>query len=311
MAERAEKVVIIGSGPAGYTAAIYTARAALNPVLLAGGIPNLPGGQLMTTTDIENFPGFPKGVAGPELMELFKAQAEHFGTRLIEESATEVDLTHRPFRIKYDSGEMLAETIILATGASAMWTGAQGEEQYKNRGVSACATCDGFFFKNMDVLVVGGGDTALEEALYLTKHARNVTLVHRRDQLRASKIMQERARANPKISFIWDSVVHETVGDGKKLKGVVLRNVKTDALRTVDAQGLFVAIGHKPNTELFAGQLELDQRGYIKTMPGTTRTSVPGVFAAGDVQDPAYRQAITAAGTGCMAAIEVERFLEL
>jgi thioredoxin reductase (NADPH) len=310
MAERTEKVVIIGSGPAGYTAAIYAARAALDPVMLTGTIPHTPGGQLVTTTDVENYPGFPKGIAGPELMDLFKAQAERFGTRLIEENAIEVDLSRRPFRVKHDSGELLAETLIISTGASAQWTGAKGEEEYKNRGVSACATCDGFFFKNMDVLVVGGGDTAMEEALYLTKHARKVTVVHRRDQLRASKIMQERAFNNPKISFAWDSVVDEVVGDGKKVTGVALRNVKTNEIQRVDCQGLFVAIGHKPNTSLFVNQLELDEKGYIKTIPGTPRTSVPGVFAAGDVQDPHYRQAITAAGSGCMAAIEVERFLE-
>jgi len=305
-----ENVVIIGSGPAGYTAAIYAARAALNPVVLAGTIPHLPGGQLMTTTDIENFPGFPKGIAGPELMDLLKAQAERFGTRVLDESVSSVDFSSRPFRVRYGSGqELRAQTVIISTGASAQWTNAKGEEQYKSRGVSACATCDGFFFRNMDVLVVGGGDPAMEEAIYLTKHARKVTVIHRRDELRASKIMQERAKANPKVSFIWDSVVDEVVGDGKRLKGVILKNLKTGAQTTVEAQGLFVAIGHKPNTDLFVGQLDLDEKGYIKTLPGTPRTNIPGVFAAGDVQDSVYRQAITAAGSGAAAAIEAERFL--
>ncbi len=310
MAPTTEKVVIIGSGPAGYTAGIYAARASLNPLLLAGTIPFVPGGQLMITTEVENFPGFPKGVTGPELMELFKAQAERFGTRILDESAVEVDFSSRPFRVKADSTEVLAQSVIIATGASAMWTGAKGEKTYQSRGVSACATCDGFFFKNKDVLVVGGGDTAMEEATYLTNHARKVTVVHRRDALRASKIMQEKAKRNPKISFLWNSVVEEVVGDGKKMTGAQVKNLQTGAASLVEAQGLFVAIGHKPNTELFAGKLELDAKGYIKTNPGTTRTNVPGVFAAGDVQDAYYRQAITAAGTGCQAAIEVERFLE-
>jgi len=310
MAQSTEKLVIIGSGPAGYTAGIYAARAALNPLLFAGTIPFTPGGQLMITTEVENFPGFPKGVTGPELMELFKAQAERFGTRVVEESAIEVDLKSRPFRVKADSQEVLAESIIIATGASAMWSGAKGEEAYKNRGVSACATCDGFFFKNLDVLVVGGGDTAMEEATYLTKHARKVTIVHRRDALRASKIMQDKAKKNPKIAFVWNSVVEEVLGDGKKMNSARLKNVLNGEVQQVEAQGLFVAIGHKPNTELFAGKIDLDAKGYVKTTPGTTRTSVPGVFAAGDVQDPLYRQAVTAAGSGCQAAIEVERFLE-
>jgi len=310
MAHTPEKLVIIGSGPAGYTAGLYAARAALNPLLLAGTLPFTPGGQLMTTTDVENYPGFPKGVTGPELMALFRAQAERFGTRVLDENAVEVDLKARPFRVKHDAGEVHAESVIIATGASAMWTGAKGEETYKNHGVSACATCDGFFFKNLDVLVVGGGDTAMEEATYLTKHARTVTLVHRRDALRASKIMQDKAHKNPKIAFVWNSVVDEVFGDGKRMKGARLKNLVTGETRQLEAQGLFVAIGHKPTTELFVGQLELDVKGYIKTSPGTTRTSVPGVFAAGDVQDPVYRQAVTAAGSGCQAALEVERFLE-
>jgi len=309
MGDKVENVVIIGSGPAGYTAALYSARAALSPVVLAGSVPNLPGGQLMITTDVENYPGFPKGIAGPDLMDLFRAQAERFGTRVLDENAESVDLSARPFRVRHDNGELLAQTLIVATGASAQWTGAKGEDLYRNRGVSACATCDGFFFRNLDVLVVGGGDTAMEEAIYLTNHARKVTIVHRRSELRASKVMQERARANPKIAFIWDAVVDEVVGDDKKVQGVVLANVKTGEKTRVDAQGLFVAIGHKPNTELFAGKLDFDATGYLKTVPGSTRTNVPGVFAAGDVQDPIFRQAITAAGSGCMAAIEAERFL--
>ena len=309
MAEKVENVVIIGSGPAGYTAALYAARASLSPVVLAGTIPNLPGGQLMITTEVENYPGFPKGITGPELMDLFRAQAERFGARILEENAEAVDFSARPFRIRHDNGELLAKVVIVATGATAQWTCAKGEDQYRNRGVSACATCDGFFFRGKDVLVVGGGDTAMEEATYLTNHARKVTIVHRRDQLRASKVMQERARANPKIGFLWDSVVEEIVGDGQKVQGALVKNVKTGAQSRVDADGLFVAIGHKPNTELFVGKLDLDPKGYVKTVPGTTRTSVEGVFSAGDVQDPVYRQAITAAGTGCMAAIEAERFL--
>ena len=309
MAETVEKVVIIGSGPAGYTAALYAARAALKPLVIAGAVPNLPGGQLMTTTEIENFPGFPKGVSGPELMDLFRQQAERFGSRVLEENVVSVDFSARPFRVKHDSGEALASTAILATGASAQWLGVPGEETYKNRGVSACATCDGFFFRNMDVLVMGGGDTAMEEALFLTNHARKVTIVHRRDELRASKVMQDRAKAHPKIEFAWSSVIAEVVGDGKRMQGALLKHVRTGAITRVEAQGLFVAIGHKPNTGIFAGQVELDAKGYVKVQPGTPRTSVPGVFAAGDVQDSVYRQAVTAAGTGCMAAIEAERFL--
>lgn len=309
MSDNVEKVVVIGSGPAGYTAALYAARASLKPLVIAGSVPNLPGGQLMITTDIENFPGFPKGIAGPELMDLFKAQAERFGTRILEENALSVDFSKRPFTVKHDGGETKAETVIVATGASAQWTGAKGEKTYQNRGVSACATCDGFFFRGKEVLVVGGGDTAMEEATYLTNHASKVTVIHRRDQLRASKVMQDRAKTNPKIAFLWDSIVEEIVGDGQKVQGVMVKNVKTGEVTKVAAQGLFVAIGHKPNTEVFAGKLELDDKGYVKTQAGTTRTSVPGVFAAGDVQDSVYRQAITAAGTGCMAAIEAERFL--
>jgi thioredoxin reductase (NADPH) len=309
MEQSAEKLIIIGSGPAGYTAAIYAARAAMDPLVLAGTVPNIPGGQLMTTTEVENYPGFPKGVTGPELMDLFKAQAERFGTRVRAENATAVDLGARPFRVISDGGELRAEALIIATGASAKWTGAKGEDAFKNRGVSACATCDGFFFKNVHVLVVGGGDTAMEEALYLTKHASKVTVIHRRDSLRASKIMQDRALGNPKIAFQWNAIVDEVVGNETGMTGAILRDTRTHERNELAAQGLFVAIGHQPTTELFKGQLDMNESGYLKTVPGTTRTSVPGVFACGDVQDPTYRQAVTAAGTGCMAAIDAERFL--
>ncbi len=308
-ASNTEKLVIIGSGPAGYTAAIYAARAGLAPLVLAGTVPHLPGGQLMTTTEIENFPGFPNGIAGPDLMEFCKAQATRFQARIVEESAQEVDFSVHPFSVKHDSGEVRSQAVIIATGASAQWTGAKGEDQYKNRGVSACATCDGFFFRGKEVAVIGGGDTAMEEALYLTRHASKVTVIHRRQSLRASKVMQERAFQNSKISFVWNSVVEEVIGNSQSVQGMRLRNVESNELSTLPVQGLFVAIGHRPNTELFQGQLDLDSRGYIQTVAGTTRTNVTGVFAAGDVQDSNYRQAITAAASGCMAAIEVERFL--
>ena len=308
------RVTIIGSGPAGYTAAIYAARANLAPVLFAGGPSEsdpqrVPGGQLMITNDVENFPGFPEAVTGPDLMERFQKQAERFGTRIHAENVLELDLSQRPFRIRGESVECRSHTVIIATGASARWLGAKGESTFKNRGVSACATCDGFFFRNQDVVVVGGGDTAMEEATYLTKLCRSVTLVHRRDSLRASKIMQERAQKNPKIRFAWNSVVEEIVGNEKGVTGVIVRDVKTGALRTLEATGLFVAIGHVPTTELFKNSLELQPNGYLKVEHGTTRTSVPGVFACGDVADPHYRQAITAAGTGCMAAIDAERWM--
>ncbi|WP_255651339.1 thioredoxin-disulfide reductase [Corallococcus sp. AS-1-12] len=313
--DKIQKVTIIGSGPAGYTAAIYAARANLEPVVFAGG-PTLehpqrvPGGQLMVTTDVENYPGFPEAITGPELMERFQKQAERFGTVIHMENVTKVDFSQRPFLLESESGmQVRSETVIISTGATAKWLGVKGEDTYKNRGVSACATCDGAFFKKQDVLVVGGGDTAMEEATYLAKIVNHVTLIHRRDSLRASKVMQERALNNPKISFMWDSAVEEVVGDGKGMTGAVVRNVKTGDSKLVNAHGLFVAIGHTPNTELFQGILETHQSGYLKTIPGSTRTNIEGVFACGDVQDSYYRQAITAAGTGCMAAIDAERWL--
>lgn len=314
MAEKINKVTIIGSGPAGYTAAIYAARANLQPVMFSGG-PTLddpqrvPGGQLMVTTDVENYPGFPEGITGPEMMERFQKQAERFGTVIHMENVVKLDLSKRPFFIQGESVSCYSETIIIATGATAKWLNVKGEDTYKNRGVSACATCDGAFFKKQDVLVVGGGDTAMEEATYLAKIVNSVTVVHRRDSLRASKVMQDRALNNPKISFLWDSAVDEVVGDGRGMTGAVVRNLKTGDTKLVAATGLFVAIGHTPNTQLFQGVLETHQGGYLKTVAGSTRTNIPGVFACGDVQDSYYRQAITAAGTGCMAAIDAERWL--
>jgi thioredoxin reductase (NADPH) len=308
------KVVIIGSGPAGYTAAIYAARAALEPVVFAGG-PSLsdsrrvPGGQLMITTDVENYPGFPEAVTGPELMERFQKQAERFGTVIHAENVASVDFSKRPFHVKGESKEYLAESVILATGASAKWLNTKGENEFMNRGVSACATCDGFFFKGLDVMVVGGGDTAMEEANYLSKMCTSVTVIHRRDTLRASKIMQERALKNPKIKFIWNSAIDEVLGDAKGVTAVRLKNLVTNALTELPTKGVFVAIGHEPTTELFKGVLKLQENGYLWVQPGTTKTSVEGVFAAGDVSDATYRQAVTAAGTGCMAAIEAERWM--
>ena len=302
------KVIIIGSGPAGYTAAVYAARANLAPLMFTG---LQSGGQLMLTTLVENYPGFVDGIDGPVLMETMRKQAERFGTDMIAEDVTSVDLSKRPFTVKPDSGTYEAETVIIATGASAKMLGLPDELQLMGRGVSTCATCDGFFFKDQNIMVVGGGDSAMEEALYLARLGRKVDVVHRRDAFRASKIMVERAAKNPKITFILDTVV-ESVTDptAGKVMGVTLRNLKTGETSTHHVNGLFVAIGHEPNTAVFQGQLELLDNGYMKVKPGTTQTSVAGVFAAGDVADFTWRQAVTAAGTGCMAALEAERYLE-
>jgi thioredoxin reductase (NADPH) len=303
------RILIIGAGPAGYTAAIYAARASLQPLLVAG---LEPGGQLTITTDVENYPGFAEVIQGPWLMEQMSAQAESVGTRIMPDVIVEVDFSARPFRCRGDSGDIyVADSVILATGAQARWLGLASEQRLQGRGVSACATCDGFFYRGKRVAVVGGGNTAVEEALYLTHHADHVTLIHRRDALRAEKILQARLRANPKISVVWDSVVEEILGGGspETVQGVRLRNVKSGADSVQPVDGVFVAIGHTPNTAVFAGQVAMDSEGYVVTVPGSTRTSRPGVFAAGDVQDKVFRQAVTAAGTGCMAALEAEKFL--
>jgi thioredoxin reductase (NADPH) len=299
------EVVIVGSGPAGLTAAVYAARANLAPIVIEGlGA----GGQLMLTTDVENFPGFPEGIMGPDLMLRFREQAERFGTEFVTADADRVDLSARPFTVHVGSTEYTAKSIIISTGASAMMLGLPNEQRLLGHGVSTCATCDGFFFREQHIGVVGGGDTAIEEALFLTKFASKVTVVHRRDELRASKVMQDRAFANEKIEFRWNSVIEDVIGDAK-LEGAQLRNTVSGAVDELPLTGLFVAIGHTPNTDLFKGQLEMDDNGYLVTAGGSTRTSVEGVFAAGDVADHVYRQAITAAGTGCMAAIETERWL--
>ena len=299
-------VVIVGSGPAGLTAALYAARANLNPVVYQG---IQPGGQLITTTDVENYPGFPEGVMGPDMMQLFEAQAARFGADLRYGMVTSVDLSSRPFRLVVDEETpVLAQTVIVSTGASAKYLGLKNEERLLGYGVSACATCDGAFFRDVEVAVVGGGDTAMEEALFLTRFASKVHVIHRRDTLRASKIMQERAMANDKISFIWNTEITDVLGE-KEVEGVTLRNRETGEASELAVSAFFVAIGHKPNTEVFQDWLETDDLGYIKTQPDTTYTSVPGVFACGDAQDHVYRQAITAAGTGCMAAIDAERWL--
>ena len=303
------KTLILGSGPAGYTAAIYAARANLAPVLLAG---HQPGGQLTITSDVENYPGFPRGVLGPEMMEMFKEQAVRFGTVVHDIVGTEVDLRKRPFTITSDDGQVFkTETLIISTGASAIYLDLPNEKALQGRGVSACATCDGFFFKNKDVHVVGGGDSACEEANFLTKYARKVHMVVRRDALRASKIMQKRVLENPKVEMLWEQNVTD-VFDAKagKVTGVELQHSRTGSKKKVATDGLFLAIGHKPNTELFKGAIDMDDKGYLVTVPGKTATNIPGVFAAGDCQDSYYRQAVTAAGSGCMAAIEVERWLE-
>jgi thioredoxin reductase (NADPH) len=303
------RVAVLGSGPAGLTAAIYAARAGLSPIVIQG---IQPGGQLTTTTDVENYPGFREVIQGPWLMEEMQAQAEHVGTKIIWDHISSVDLSRRPFVLKGDGGsDYHADSLVIATGAQAKWLGLLSEELLKNKGVSACATCDGFFFRGKKVVVIGGGNTAVEEALYMTNHSHEVTLIHRRDSLRAEKILQDRLFANEKIKVIWDSEVVEFVGAGEPeaLVGVDIRNKRTGEVSRIDAEGAFVAIGHKPATELFAGQLDLDEEGYILVEPGTARTNVDGVFACGDVMDKIYRQAVTAAGTGCMAALDAEKYL--
>jgi thioredoxin reductase (NADPH) len=303
------RLAILGSGPAGYTAAIYAARAGLNPVLIQGIV---PGGQLTTTTDVENYPGFRDVIQGPWLMEEMQAQAEHVGTKVVWDHIADVDLSCRPFRLTGDSGtHYFADTLVIATGAQAKWLGLPSEEHMKGRGASACATCDGFFYRGKRVAVIGGGNTAVEEALYLTNHSHDVTLIHRRDALRAEKILQDRLFANPHVKVIWDSEVAEFVagGEPEALVGLDIKNRRTGEVTRVPVEGAFVAIGHKPATELFAGKLELDSDGYITVEAGTTKTSAPGVFACGDVMDKIYRQAVTAAGTGCMAALDAEKYL--
>jgi thioredoxin reductase (NADPH) len=302
-----ENVIIIGSGPAGLTAAVYVARANLQPLMIEG---EESGGQLMLTTEVENFPGFDHGITGPALIEVMRKQAEKFGTRFITRNVSKIDFSARPFKVSVGATTYLAKTIIISTGASAKYLGLESEKKYMNRGVSACATCDGAFFKNVEVGVVGGGDTAMEEAQFLTRFASKVHLIHRRDSFRASKIMVDRVLKNPKINLIYDTEVVEVQGDGKAMNALSLKNLKTGAMMDLQVQGLFLAIGHKPNTDLFKGSLDMNEIGYLISKPGTTYTNIPGVFAAGDVQDPIYRQAITAAGTGCMAAIDAERWLE-
>jgi len=308
-APRLVRCAIVGAGPAGYTAAIYAARAMLAPVMIAG---IQPGGQLMITTDVENYPGFADVIQGPWLMEQMRAQAEQVGTEIVEDIVTAVDLSVRPFRLTLDSGGVLdAETVIIATGAQAKWLGLPSEQALQGFGVSACATCDGFFYRGKEVLVIGGGNTAIEEALYLTNHATKVTLIHRRDELRAERILQERLFAHPKIQVIWNTAIEEITGDQAPpgVTGARLKNLVTGETDHISADGVFIAIGHAPASELFRGQLEMSESGYLKVTPGTTGTAVPGVFAAGDVTDDVYRQAVTAAGMGCMAALEAVRFL--
>jgi thioredoxin reductase (NADPH) len=303
------RVLIIGAGPAGYTAAIYAARANLQPVLVAG---LQPGGQLTITTDVENYPGFADTIQGPWLMEQMAKQAEHVGTEILYDLITRVDFSNRPFKAWTDGGiQFLADSVIIATGAQARWLGLPSETAYQGAGVSACATCDGFFYRGKQVAVIGGGNTAVEEALYLTHHASHVTLVHRRDKFRAEKILQDRLFANPKISVIWDHALEEITGAGTPavVTGARLKHVKSGATQSLEVDGVFIAIGHSPTTAIFEGQVMRDSEGYILTTPGTTATSVPGIFAAGDVQDKIFRQAVTAAGTGCMAALEAEKFL--
>jgi len=303
------RLAVLGSGPAGLTAAIYAARAGLSPIVIQG---IQPGGQLTTTTDVENYPGFRDVIQGPWLVEEMQAQAEHVGTKMVWDHISAIDLSQRPFRLSGDGGtHYFADALVIATGAQAKWLNLPSEEHMKGRGASACATCDGFFYRGKKVAVIGGGNTAVEEALYLTNHSHDVTLIHRRDSLRAEKILQDRLFANPNIKVIWDSEVVEFVGGGEPeaLVGLDIRNKRTGEISRVEVEGAFVAIGHKPATELFAGKLDLDEDGYIKVEPGTTKTNVPGVFACGDVMDKIYRQAVTAAGTGCMAALDAEKYL--
>ena len=302
-----ENLVILGTGPAGLTAAIYAARANLSPLCVEGA---QPGGQLTITSEVENFPGFPEGIQGPEMMVDFRKQAERFGTRFKVGDVQKVDLSKRPFTLTLaDDTEVKTQTLVIATGASAKLLGLKNESRLMGRGVSACATCDGFFFRNQDIAVVGGGDTALEEANFLTRFAKSVTIIHRRDTFRASKVMQDRVFKNPKIKVIWDTGIEDVIGD-QEVTGLRLKNLKTNEVYTLAVSGFFVAIGHQPNTKLFKGQLDQNDAEYLIVQPGTTKTKVPGVFAAGDVSDPYYRQAVTAAGTGCMAALDAERFLE-
>lgn len=303
------KVLIIGSGPAGYTASIYAARAGLEPLQVMGVE---PGGQLMITTDVENYPGFADVIQGPWLMEQMQKQAQHVGVAFEYDMIHDIDFTQKPFVAKGSRLEITADTIILATGAKAKWLGLESEQHFQGAGVSACATCDGFFFRNQNVMIVGGGNTAVEEAIYMTNHAKHVTLVHRRDALRAEKMLQKRLFENPKIDVIWDSVIEEIVGEEapKKVTGVKLKNVKTGDIQEKPIDGVFIAIGHTPQTDVVKGKLDLDHEGYVKVKTGTTQTNIPGVFAAGDVQDKVYRQAVTAAGQGCMAALEVEKYLQ-
>ncbi|MBT5486708.1 MAG: thioredoxin-disulfide reductase [Deltaproteobacteria bacterium] len=306
--KKTHKLIILGSGPAGLTAAIYAARANLNPVVVSG---REAGGQLMITTDVENYPGFPEGIQGPEMMDLLKAQAARFDTEFFSGDVVEVNLSQRPFKLTLENKDTLTcDSLIISSGASARWLGMDSEKEYSGRGVSACATCDGFFFRDQDVAVVGGGDTALEEALYLVNICKSVTMIHRRDEFRGSKIMQKRAIDHKKISILWDTVVEKVVGNSKDgMTSLKVRNVKTNKVKEHPITGLFIAIGHTPNTKLFKDQLIMDKNGYLKVTPGTTYTSIEGVFASGDVQDHVYRQAVTAAGTGCMAAIDAERWL--
>ncbi len=306
--KRRYKVVIMGSGPAGLTAALYTARANLEPIVFEG---IEAGGQLTLTTDVENYPGFPDGIQGPELIDNMRKQAEKFGAKCVLAQVNSVDFTQRPFKVVAGEVVIEADTFIIASGASAKLLGLESEKHLLGHGVSTCATCDGFFFKGRELVVVGGGDTAIEEGLFLTRFASGVTIIHRRDKLRASKVLQERAFKNPKIKFLWDTVVREVIGDAEKgVTGVKIENVKTGETTIKECQGLFIAIGHNPNTEILKGQVEMNDNGYIITRDGATRTNIPGVFAAGDVQDHIYRQAITAAGSGCMAGMDAEKFLE-